>query len=242
MKPLFGLLLLLALPPGLCRAQTVMEGTEAIDAKSVRSWAVKDAADYAGVYHFGVSEVESDFVLCVEPGGLLTAQITSSEWSEAAKQFIVHFENLRNVRLVGNKFYADKLRGDFIRYTNTDGQPARGLRVQQPWSASVARNQWEVGPWTADLPTQFDYPNGHGYVSYRLLKPAELQGRSKAELALMRNEVFARYGFIFARGGAMDQHFRRFSWYAPQHRDVSRFLTEIEQRNLALLRQQEAQP
>lgn len=236
MKLLLGLLLPGLLLPGFCRAQTTIESTEPIDAKLVRSWVVKDAADYAGVYHFGVSEVESDFVLCVQPGGLLTAQVQSAHWS--GKRFLPDYTTLRNVRIVGNTFYADHLSGDFIRYTDTDGKPAVGLRVRQPWSASVEKNQWEVGPRYADLATHFDHP--YGYVSYRLLQPLELQGRSKTELALMRNELFARYGFIFTKGGAMDQHFRRLSWYQPQHHDVSKFLTDIERRNLEQIRRQEA--
>lgn len=235
MKVLLSLLLA-GLLPGFCHAQTTIESTEPIDAKLVRSWVVQDAAEYTGVYHFGVSEVESDFVLCVQPGGLVTAQVQSAHW--AGKRFLPDYTTLRNVRIVGNKFYADNLSGDFIRYTDTDGKPAVGLRVRQPWSASVEKNQWEVGPRYTDLATQFDYP--YGYVSYRLVQPAELQGRSKAELALLRNELFARYGFIFTKGSAMDQHFRRLRWYTPQHRDVSKFLTAIERRNLELIRQQEA--
>ncbi|GAB3832325.1 YARHG domain-containing protein [Hymenobacter jeollabukensis] len=236
MRPFFCLLLLLGLAwrPG--SAQSTVAATELVDAKTVRAWTVKDAGSYAGVYHFGVSEAESNLILCVD-AGLITAQIVSGHWS-AKSQWIADYQNLRNVRVTGNKFAAEGLSGEFISYVDEEGQRTFGLRIRQPWSGSVGKGQWEVGSRSSDLPTYFDYP--FGFVSYRLLKPAELQARSPAELALMRNELFARYGFIFAKGGAMDQHFRRFDWYRPQHRDISGFLTEIEKRNLELIRQQEA--
>ncbi|WP_460675897.1 YARHG domain-containing protein [Hymenobacter coalescens] len=212
-------------------------GVELIDAKAIRSWVEKDARAYAGVYHFGLSEAESDFVLCVEPG-LITAQITGGQWSEDGKQWLSSVQNLRNVRIVGNKLTADQLSGDFVRFRATDGAVRTGLRVRQPWSPSTEKGAVEVGPWSAALATHFDMD--FGVASFRLLTPADLQGLSKLELTLMRNGVFARYGLRFAPGGAMDQHFRRQDWYTPQHHDVAAFLTEIERRNVALIRQREA--
>lgn len=237
MRLISALLLLFSCFPYSGLAQTNIHVTEPVDPKSIRAWAVQSPGEYAGVYHFGVSEVESDLVLCVEPG-LITAQITSAHWSADGKRRLADYRNLRHVRIAGNRFTADQLSGEFVTFTDEDGQRQRGLRVRQPWSASVEKGQWEVGSRYTDLATQFDYP--FGFVSYRLLRPADVQGRSPEQLLLMRNEVFARYGFIFSQGGAMNQHFRHLSWYQPQHHDVSSFLTELERRNLVLIRQQEA--
>ena len=51
----------------------------------------------------------------------------------------------------------------------------------------------------------------------------------------MRNEVFARYGFIFNDGGKMDTYFNLLSWYSPQHKNVDAFLTPLEKMNIALI-------
>ncbi|MCY1006758.1 YARHG domain-containing protein [Nannocystis pusilla] len=46
------------------------------------------------------------------------------------------------------------------------------------------------------------------------LTPADLSGRTLRELTLMRNTIYARAGQSF-RKPWLDQHFRRFDWYAP---------------------------
>ena len=47
----------------------------------------------------------------------------------------------------------------------------------------------------------------------------------------MRNEIFARYGHRFKKGGAMDKHFREQAWYqnlpAPQ-KAMQSLLSQIE--------------
>jgi len=68
----------------------------------------------------------------------------------------------------------------------------------------------------------------------RLLKETELEGKSKKELRLMRNEIFARYGRIF-KSKDLTQHFSAQSWYSPQHKDVEKMLTEIDRKNVALI-------
>jgi len=54
-------------------------------------------------------------------------------------------------------------------------------------------------------------------------------------LQIMRNEIFARYGYKFAVGGEMAKHFGEQAWYKPQFDDVTSKLTEIELINIALI-------
>ncbi|WAS98334.1 YARHG domain-containing protein [Nannocystis punicea] len=56
----------------------------------------------------------------------------------------------------------------------------------------------------AERPLYYDRP----------LTPADLSGRTLRELTLMRNTIYARVGQSF-RKPWLDQHFRRFDWYAP---------------------------
>jgi hypothetical protein len=58
---------------------------------------------YEGVYHFGESEAESDFVLVVSEG-TVTAQIRSGEWQTKPERWRKVFQTLINVRIVGNMF------------------------------------------------------------------------------------------------------------------------------------------
>lgn len=55
------------------------------------------------------------------------------------------------------------------------------------------------------------------------------------ELMLLRNTIFARYGYIFGNG-SIAIHFQQYGWYEPTREDVSEFLTETDQRNIASIR------
>ena len=54
-------------------------------------------------------------------------------------------------------------------------------------------------------------------------------------LQVMRNEIYARYGYKFKAGGEMDGYFCTQDWYTPQYDDVASKLTEIERINIALI-------
>jgi len=51
--------------------------------------------------------------------------------------------------------------------------------------------------------------------------------RTREELKIMRNSIFARYGLIFQPGGEMEQYFRGKDWYRPFLNDVGNCLTTI---------------
>lgn len=82
---------------------------------------------------------------------------------------------------------------------------------------------------TADVPGRF--PEG----ARRLLTPDDLKGRSPWELRIMRNEIFARHGYIF-KSPEMSSYFTRQRWYSPRYDDVSRFLSDTEVRNAQLIK------
>jgi len=74
------------------------------------------------------------------------------------------------------------------------------------------------------------YPQG----SERLLTDSDLQGISKSELRIMRNEIFARHGYIF-KSDDLKEHFGNQSWYSPKYADVNSMLTNIEQKNVRFI-------
>jgi TM2 domain-containing membrane protein YozV len=75
-------------------------------------------------------------------------------------------------------------------------------------------------------------------VSERLLTASDLQGLSKYDLKIMRNEIFARHGYIF-QTEAMKTYFRNQSWYSPRYSNVNSWLTSIENKNIALIQRYE---
>jgi hypothetical protein len=109
--------------------------------------------------------------------------------------------------------------------------------VYKPWSGVTEKGQYEVGFVAGKIELFFDgkYPQ----ASMRVLTPEELDKLSKAELQLMRNEIYARYGFVFKKGGPMYLHFSKQDLYKAQNADVNKFLTELERENIAKIQQQE---
>lgn len=76
------------------------------------------------------------------------------------------------------------------------------------------------------------------WTSQRLIQPGELAGLSPGELELMRNEIYARRGWIFRRPD-LRNYFQSQSWYRPMgdnayysNRQVEAELTPIEKRNI----------
>ena len=69
----------------------------------------------------------------------------------------------------------------------------------------------------------------------RRLTEKELCKMSKYELKIMRNEIFARYGYKFIEGGTMDKYFSHKDWYRGDYDNVDDFLTPIEKHNINLI-------
>ena len=54
----------------------------------------------------------------------------------------------------------------------------------------------------------------------------------------MRNEIFARHGYCFKKKD-MRNMFELLDWYVPNTVDIKNFLTEIEKKNISLIKRYE---
>jgi len=212
-------------------------GFEKIDNSKVTPWMPKLTLDFQYVYHFGDSEMESDLILLF---GIENdyAQIKSASWSEDGKSMICFFENLANVRIEENKFYSDKTNGEFVIYDNGQ-EKIKGLKIYKSWSGLTENGEYEIG--TKSYPIDDYFSGKYPQASKRLLSKDDLIKLSKSDLKIMRNEIFARYGYKFKSGGEMDNYFNNQDWYSKQHDNVNDFLTDLEKENLKLIRQIESE-
>lgn len=83
--------------------------------------------------------------------------------------------------------------------------------------------------------------NGQGQytvASERLLTEDDLAGLSARELKIMRNEIFARHGYIF-KTEDMKAHFNSQPWYEGRYDDVSSMLSDIEIKNVSFIKRHE---
>lgn len=88
---------------------------------------------------------------------------------------------------------------------------------------------------------EFQYKTNVGHwpqASQRTLKETDVENLVKEELATMRNEIFARHGYCFSRK-EMRQLFEKADWYVPNTVDIKGFLTDIEKKNIALIKRYE---
>jgi len=79
-----------------------------------------------------------------------------------------------------------------------------------------------------------DYPQS----SKKLLKEEDVENLVKPELEMMRNEIFARHGFCFQKK-ALRQVFENKDWYIPNTIDIKNDLTDIEKKNIVLIKKYE---
>lgn len=87
-----------------------------------------------------------------------------------------------------------------------------------------------------------NYYNGkYPQASYKVLGSAELIPYSEEQLALMRNEVFARYGYTFSKNEKLRLYFTKKEWYQAEKISLDLVLTPIGKRNLVTLQAAEAQ-
>ena len=72
-------------------------------------------------------------------------------------------------------------------------------------------------------------------ASCRPLKNNDLVDLTKNELRLMRNEIFARYGYKF-NSIDLQKHFLSKEWYNGYASNVDTYLTDVEKKNIKLIR------
>jgi hypothetical protein len=85
---------------------------------------------------------------------------------------------------------------------------------------------------------KFKVPGKYKEASTRYLTSADLEKKSAWELRVMRNEIFARYYYIF-KTTPMRNYFIQQPWYIPLYNDVSSKLTDIELANIKLIQKYE---
>jgi len=79
-----------------------------------------------------------------------------------------------------------------------------------------------------------EYPQ----ISQQYLAEGDLEQYSKEELKIMRNEIFAVYGYIF-KTEPMKSYYAAMRWYKPTNDNVDDFLTDIERGNVKLIKEVE---
>lgn len=79
----------------------------------------------------------------------------------------------------------------------------------------------------------------YSVASERLLEDNDLKNLSKKQLKIMRNEIFASYGYVF-KTKEMSVYFKKQNGYVGNMVNVDAFLSEIEKKNIIFIKKWEA--
>lgn len=85
---------------------------------------------------------------------------------------------------------------------------------------------------------KYDAAAGGSETSSRLLKEEDVNNLNKEDLRYMRSEIYARHGYAFKIKDIRKQ-FDYVDWYMPVSLDVQKELTDIENKNIALIKHYE---
>ena len=203
-----------------------------VNEQLVEPWTTEELENYEGVYRFGWSEWESEFYLAIDDN-VICVQVKDHEWinsdNEDLRGWQSRYKNYHNVRIVGNKFYSDETDGEFVTY-QYEGKQINGLKLKTPPNSHD--DKYEIGIFQTEDKLIF-FSGEYTRTKFDIISNEILNSFPLEDLKIMRNEIFARYGHVFIKGGEMAEYFSRQRWYYPIERDVSQLLTEIERQNIA---------
>ncbi len=76
-------------------------------------------------------------------------------------------------------------------------------------------------------------------ASDKLLTADDVNNLSGWDLKIMRNEIFARHGYIF-KTEEMRNYFMYEKWYVPKYENVDDMITDVEKKNIELIKRYES--
>lgn len=206
-----------------------------ISHSSIKKEINPDAKAYQGSYHFGESEGESQLEI-LHSNGKLYARTVYSEWRQNGWVGVI--ERLPIVYSKGAVWVDEYLYTLYkcvktAPYTLDKG--TKGLVsfvIVDNVDENTVKQEEQFNPDTKGLKKA---PGTYPETSFVKLSDNDLKSYSKSELKIMRNEIFARHGYIFKKGGEMDNYFSRLNWYKSVTKKVSVNLSDIEQYNVNLI-------
>lgn len=170
----------------------------------------------------------------VNPIDVSVAKTTDNRKKEFKKLLIV----VSAVLVVVALFFVFKCNGEKEEYL--EGMVENTGQIGENSVFFDANQEYESDSIYVEQPvnTQSQPTYSYDTVCKRLLGDEELIGYSKEELRIMRNWIFARHGYAF-KSRDLQIYFSQFDWYQPQYADVSYMLTDIEKKNIELIKRYE---
>lgn len=113
--------------------------------------------------------------------------------------------------------------------TASNDQKKKELETKKNSEGSLSNSNNTAGS------TSSIYPQ----ASDKLLTSDDVSNLDAWELKIMRNEIYARHGYIF-KTPEMKDYFSSQRWYSPRYENVDDQLTDVEKKNIALIKRYES--
>lgn len=193
----------------------------------------------AGVYHFGESEAEWNLLIIPYNDGLIV-QVRYGIWAEDLgfknQAWLSKCQTFNKVRIIGSKFYFGNYSGQFVDYKDGKIKRKSVILFSDPIQGrNYKKDSAEVGFYSYSIDTFFDSKEQYE-LSVEIKPETYFANKTKQELKILRNTIFANYGLIFQKGGEIEKYFSKKEWYKPFQKDVSNCISEIERKNLETLK------
>lgn len=122
-----------------------------------------------------------------------------------------------------------RLRDSAGAVTNSDGTVALDTLAGQ------STNNGNSGSNKYPPQTTENIPGKYPQASLREITYREIKGMHVWDVIVMRNEIYARYGYIFTKSWELRDYFNSQSWYHPHSTNVENQLSELEKKNVRYL-------
>jgi len=112
----------------------------------VKPWIAKSINEYQYVYEFNFSDERARIIIKVD-NGKPYAEIENGQWSADGFSAVSSVENLTNVRIEGNKFYSNKINGEFIyvdqTYRSGGSYKMYFLKIYDAWKGEFLNETYD---------------------------------------------------------------------------------------------------
>lgn len=211
-------------------SQTFINGFE-IEMEVKKSTKIIDPSSdqIIGIYKFGDSEGESElFINKIDDSYIIQIKygtfVTNTE--NQIDKFAYRYYTIQNIVLKDGVLKGNNFEANF--YNVETHKNMFGLHVLETDFELINKNEFgkKIGKGN-DF-----YEGDFTIASKKFLSDDFLNSQSLRNLKLMRNEIYARYGYDFKSGGEMEKYFEKKSWYAPNSNFNEALLTVVEKKNV----------
>lgn len=198
-------------------------------------WIPSNQGDYSGVYELGQQERQAFLRVISTPNYTIFQLKTNFQYKPGGPRD-VHFNTYSNPTIDkhGNVNFGEH-EGKFVKHCDFFGDTIYSIKFKPAITAFSPLD--ELGK-RKNL--ESSYKGKFIQASTIELTVNDLTGLTPKELQIMRNEIFARYGYAFKEGGEMARYFNNKYWYKPERTEVNELLTKLEKANIQLIQNEEA--